>query len=72
MEVGESSEMRLKMKRASMPPVIGVLASVAMVLVIIFGVTLIYENEGMLGAILLIAMVALVVLLVIWTIRAPK
>ena len=71
-EVGESSETRLKMKTASLPPIVGRLGAVAVVLGIIFGTTLIYENEEMLGAILLIATVALVVILIIWTIRTRR
>jgi len=71
-EVCESSEIRLKMKNEPMPPVIGVLGIVAVVLGILFGATLIYENEEILGVILLIATVALVVLLVIWAVKARR
>jgi hypothetical protein len=68
----ESSEMRLMRKTRPMPPAIGVIAFVALFLGVISGMTLIHENEEVLGAILLIAPIAFVVLLVIWTIRAPK
>jgi len=60
------------MKTASLPPVVGLLGAVVVVLGIIFGTTLIYENEEILGAILLIATVALVVLVIIWTIKTRR
>jgi hypothetical protein len=71
-EVGESSETRISMKTKPMPPVIGALAFAAVFLGVIFGMTSICEDEEMLGAILLITTAALVVLMVIWTIRAPE
>ena len=71
-EVGESPDTRLKMKTASLPPVVGLLGAVVVALGIIFGTTLIYENEEILGAILLIATVALVVLVIIWTIKTRR
>lgn len=55
-----------------MPPVIGALVFVALFLGVISGMTLIHENEEILGAILIIAPVALVVFLVIRAIKAPK
>ncbi|MCJ7490358.1 MAG: hypothetical protein MUO87_09525 [Thermoplasmata archaeon] len=71
-QVCESSEMILRRKTSPMPPAIGALAFVALFLGVISGMTLIHENEEVLGAILLIAPVALVVFLVIRAIKAPK
>lgn len=68
-EVCESSEAKLRMKTRSMPPVVGMLAFVAAFLGFVFGVTLIYENEEMPGAVLLIVAVTLVVLPIIWTVK---
>jgi nitrate/nitrite transporter NarK len=71
-EVCETSEMRFKTKTAYVPSVIGVLGSVAVFFGILSGLTLIYENEEIRGAILLIAAVVLVVLMLIWTLRARR
>jgi len=60
------------MKTRPIPPVIGALAFAAAFLGFVFGVTLIYENEEMLGAFLLIVAVTLVVLPVIWTLRIRR
>ena len=49
-----------------MPPVVGILAFTAAFLGFVFGATLIYEKEEILGAVLLIVAVTLVVLPVIW------
>ncbi len=68
-EVNESFETKLKMSTRPMPPAIGILAFTAAFLCFVFGVTLIYENEKVLGSVLLIVGVALVVLPIIWTIK---
>ncbi len=68
----EPYQMSVRWRVRSVPPVIGVLVFVALLLGVVSGVTLIYENEEILGAILIIAPVALVVFLVIRAIKTPK
>jgi len=68
----EPYEMSVRWRVRSVPPVIGALVFVALFLGVISGMTLIHENEEILGAILIIAPVALVVFLVIRAIKAPK
>jgi len=71
-QVCESSETRLRMTTRPTPPVVGILAFVAAFLGFVFGATLIYENEEMLGVVLLIVAVILVVFPVIWTIKTRR
>jgi hypothetical protein len=70
-QVCESSEIRRR-RVGSVPPAIAALAFTALFLGVIFGTTLIYKNEEILGTILLIAPVAFIVALVIWTKKASK
>jgi len=71
-EVCESSEMRFRWATRTMPPVAPILAFAAAFLGFVFGATLVYEDEEMLGAVLLIVAVTLVVLPVIWTVRSRR
>ena len=68
-EACESSEAKLKMKTQPLPPAFRILAIAIAFLSFVFGATLIYENQEMPGAVLLIVAVTLVVLPVIWTVK---
>ena len=54
---------------SSKPTVVGVIAFVGAFLALVFGVTLIYDGDAILGAVLLIAATAFVVVPVVWAIR---
>ena len=51
------------------PPVVSILAFTAAFLCFVFGATSVYENEKILGSVLLIVAVVLVALPVVWTIK---
>lgn len=70
-EVCESSEIRFRRARST-PPVIWALVFAAVFLGVLSGMTLIYLSEVVLGAILLTVPFALILLLVIRSIRAPR
>lgn len=71
-EACEFSEVRGRMKMRSTPPTIGMLALAGAFLGFVFGVTFLYEDEEMLGVVVLILAVTFVALPVIWTIRARR
>ncbi len=71
-EVCESSEARFRRATRSDPPITAVYALVALFLGGVSGMTLLYENERILGAVVLVATAAAVVLLVIWTWRTRE
>jgi hypothetical protein len=64
--------MSVRWRVRSVPPVVGALVFAAVFLGAISGLTLIHENEEILGAILIIAPVTLAAFLVIRAVKAPK
>jgi hypothetical protein len=68
-EVNESPDTRAAMTIRTVPPAASILALTAAFFGFLFGMTLLYENEKILGLVLLIAAVVLVALTVYWTIK---
>jgi hypothetical protein len=71
-DVCESSEARLRAKTSSRYPAVGALGSLAVVLGLIYSTVLFYEGQVVTGAILLVAISALIVLIVVYTVRTSR
>ena len=71
-EACESSESRLVTKTKSSPPVIGALASVAAALGMLYGTTLVWDKQELLGAIVLASTVALAALAIVLAVRTSR
>jgi len=68
-EVGESSDTRVKMNTRETPPVAWILSLTTAFLSFVFGATLLYENETILGLLLMIFGVILLALPVLLAIE---